>query len=285
MGLNQAQGRYIVFLDADDFIDKDYLAKVFVKLEEELYDICSFTVRRVDESGRYLYEQLFSQMEESIDFSIQGKEEFLCSNFLQYKYGWEVCFHVFRRELIERISLRFDESIKYAEDIPFTFTYLLYAKNYAKLPDTLYNYTQRYSSISNQYDREGQLVQLFGRVYSDIANALYGAGDDEEGASIYFAAMLHYFINKYENHMELPRIRQILVQSEYGDFILRQVEMLINQKEKIKQIYGNEEGTKLWSLSRYLHGGNLRQYNRVLKMQELNEEKKDKKTGFEYKST
>ena len=43
IGLSEAKGKYIVFLDSDDYIEKELLAKVYEQMETQKYDICSYS--------------------------------------------------------------------------------------------------------------------------------------------------------------------------------------------------------------------------------------------------
>ena len=56
VGLEYANGKYVVFIDSDDYIDKDY----FQHLSEHDEDVEFIDVRSFDEAGRVLKEAYMS---------------------------------------------------------------------------------------------------------------------------------------------------------------------------------------------------------------------------------
>ena len=56
VGLEYANGKYVVFIDSDDYIEKDY----FKLLSQHDEDVVYIDVRNVDEDGRVLKEEYMS---------------------------------------------------------------------------------------------------------------------------------------------------------------------------------------------------------------------------------
>ena len=71
--------------------------------------------------------------------------------FCSIRQAGKYVFMYFAEILSRRTISGFDEQVKYAEDIPFTFQYMLYVSRWVKMPDILYNYTLRDSSLSDRY--------------------------------------------------------------------------------------------------------------------------------------
>ncbi len=189
-GLSVAKGKYILFLDADDYIEKELVSKVYYYLEEKGYDACSYCVRRVDENNNYIYEMKFGNKYQEYSFTDDNREQFLVNEFLQYDFGWEVCFYAFRRSILKEYQIMFSEDIQYAEDIPFVFHYLLHAKKFIKIPDILYNYTWRNNSATSTVDNT-----LFNKsIFSDVFNEMMKApAISSDRYDIYFASLLKYY--------------------------------------------------------------------------------------------
>ena len=51
-GLNLSEGKYIVFLDNDDYIDEDYLSTLYNTIENECLDLVISGYKLVDEQGK-----------------------------------------------------------------------------------------------------------------------------------------------------------------------------------------------------------------------------------------
>lgn len=260
--LDMARGTYIVFVDGDDYIEKDYLANVYVRMAEMGYDLCSFASRRVDESGNYLFEQRFTDMIEEWDFSVSDKESFFWTYFLQYKAGWEACYHVFRRDIIEEHGLRFCEELPYAEDLQFTFSYLLYVNRYIKIPDVLYNYTVRRSSITKMTTRKAQIGYVFGDIFGAMMDAYKRTKNADLDNYLYFAALMQYFMVEFLRYMSLQEIREQLLTNVHHKRIFQMLRVMRRKRKKLQEIYGDWAGKKLWIEAMYLEKGNYKKYER-----------------------
>lgn len=178
IGLDNAQGEYITFIDSDDEIHQDYLLNLYDCIINYNVDIViSGYTKKWDENDRE-NEPVF------YDLSGKYKMEDLLFDFalMQSKYGifgwcWSKIFH---RELIKNV--RFDEMVSLAEDLDF------YLRLYPKI-DTVYIDNKPYyfyrqetdnsliSSIADdKIDYFTQLkIQIRIRDYLDSENVLVGS--------------------------------------------------------------------------------------------------------------
>ena len=240
-GLDKAQGAYIMFLDSDDDLEKEALAKVRETMNRGHYDIASFAARRIDEDRRFLYELRFDDRVGERIFDDDSRELFLWQDFLQYKVGWEVCFHVFCREQIEKYGIRFDESVKYAEDMPFTFCYMLHVTKWVKMPDILYNYTFRNSSISKQTHKEAMVEAIMAEDYNQMCADLRG-GQKE----LLYAALLFYFKDSFLKGTGVEEFKKLLFDSKEAQEHKKRLKKLRWKKKKLQSLYGEQQGEKFY---------------------------------------
>lgn len=255
VGLSLASGKYIVFLDSDDYIEKELLTKVYEQMEVQEYDICSYAARRVDEENNFLYEIRFEDMVKALQFDAESRDLFFWQSFLQYKVGWEVCFHVFRRDIIETNQIRFDSTIKMAEDIPFTFEYLLYVERWIKLPDVLYDYTLRNGSITKVYNSSREIEKIFGDIFEKIKQILKKKDAKRYNAkkvSIFYAMLLYYYKAKSVRDISIEEFRNILKHLQNHASQKKQLCILLFQKKSLQHILGRTEGDKLYDFVRFL---------------------------------
>lgn len=117
--LEIAQGDYITFVDSDDWIENDMIQSMLTCAAKNDADIvcCGFYFDNVDTTGHL---QKFEKAE--------YENEEIVLNLLLDNIRPEVCSKLYSAELINQF--RFDESIKYAEDLPFNFYLMLKAKNF-----------------------------------------------------------------------------------------------------------------------------------------------------------
>lgn len=126
-------------------------------------DLYSFNARKVDGQGEVTKRLLYVVENETVVFPNEEERfSFFFDRFMQYQTGWEVCFRIFRRSLIEKVKLRFLPTQEvFAEDYLFTFQYLLYAEKIRLLCNIFYNYFQRDTSLLNTLEMETVLPRLF----------------------------------------------------------------------------------------------------------------------------
>ena len=109
-GLDKATGKYICFIDADDWVDKDYIESLLPTEGEDLV-VCSF-----------MYETM---------------QSFFLSNVVRDKINIETVLHllldhmavcspcckIMRRDIIEQSNIRFDVNVSAGEDMLFVCDY------------------------------------------------------------------------------------------------------------------------------------------------------------------
>ena len=140
MGLDHASGEYLYFVDSDDYIDPALLETVIPYMENNS-DLVAFGYSFFNESGVY---KTVSWKWNEWRLSSENRISFYVESLLRYKLGWEACFRMFRRDLIEQHNIRFEGII--AEDLYFSLCYCAYAKKIVCIEKSLYYYFQHNES-------------------------------------------------------------------------------------------------------------------------------------------
>ena len=180
-GLENAQGEFVYFMDADDWIETKFL-EIFVRNGiKDAYE----TRQRHYENEYCDYDIIFQgfvreladgRKDESFamdaDTSMMSKEEIICRLYKEHVYGWSWC-KLFRREIIEKHHIRFDESLRLWEDELFTSEFLKYAGSVRTVKSHLYHYIYYPNSLmqtNNTYLKRLFLSERMNEALMPIAN-------------------------------------------------------------------------------------------------------------------
>ena len=136
-GLSYAIGKYIVFVDADDYINKDY----FQMLSEHDEDIVFIDVEALNENGKVVRREYISF------YKNMDKDDFMRAQ-MTGKINWGGVRKVVKREIIEYNNIRYSDH-KVGEEALFTYASVFHSKTIAFIERPVYFYVQREDSLSH----------------------------------------------------------------------------------------------------------------------------------------
>lgn len=138
-GIKAAKGKYIVFIDSDDYIEKKMLKKMLenIKTGSDL----------VVTGFNWVYEKKNIEDERFLsDQKIKSKNKIFKKLFLN-EINTSIWNKMFKIEILKKQNIYFDD-LKGAEDYDFIFRYLLYTEEIKVIGAPYYNYIQRQSGLS-----------------------------------------------------------------------------------------------------------------------------------------
>lgn len=138
VGIERATGKYITFVDVDDWVDQECYEKMYRKAQESLADIVAAGFFVSDDNEDILKNSVTNQEEKILQKDMIA--DFLCGKIDVHCYD-----KIFLRKLVEKI--RFDTKLKIAEDRKFLFEIFLVAKSIYLIPDVFYHYYQNANSV------------------------------------------------------------------------------------------------------------------------------------------
>lgn len=143
-GLDQARGQYIIFIDADDYIEKNTVEVLIKKAIEEKCDIIRYGYVR---ETKFLKKAYKFSTDKNIKISKQYYSEKVYPYLISTGDFSSTCTTLLKKEIINNI--RFDENLKYGEDFKFMVQAILNSETIFVIPKALYHYRYNFSSATN----------------------------------------------------------------------------------------------------------------------------------------
>ncbi len=148
-GIKAAQGKYICFIDSDDFIDNSMM--------EELYNEIEKTNSDVVESNIFLYDDKTHKVEGRKNKKYNSAEK---GSYLWGKYTTEVCNKIYKKEFLLKNSIFFEEGMIHEDDL-FTIRILFSTNKICHIQKSFYYYRiNRCGSTMTNVNLEKRLQAL-----------------------------------------------------------------------------------------------------------------------------
>ncbi|WP_028235369.1 glycosyltransferase family 2 protein [Pseudobutyrivibrio sp. MD2005] len=203
-GLCKANGKYVTFVDQDDWLENNTYSSLIYEMERANADVYVFGYSKdyddksIQMKNNGLIPDIISDSQDIIKYAFY-REEY--RNFAAFVWN-----KIFRKSFLMNNNIYFDESLKRGDDVIFTAMvslsnpYTLYnSKNY-------YHYYQRTDSITHTYTNENynRLKDIL-LGYEKAINMLESGGvsmmyiDYMKCFYVYHASLLLEWVNKQNN--------------------------------------------------------------------------------------
>ncbi len=145
-GIDNARGRYLHFVDSDDYLEPGMMEPLLRRAVEENLDMLLFNYMNVDSEGK----PMSGPVVKHATTPVMTGYEYLSAHAM-IPYAW---LFLLSRDHINRMGLRFDTSLRYCEDGPFSARILPNAERVAFSDAVVYCYVNRENSIMHDTDIE-----------------------------------------------------------------------------------------------------------------------------------
>lgn len=205
-GIKNATGKYVLFIDADDFLENDAVEKLVNVAKNENSDLIVFGYKKITDDGKTNVKSY--QSRKCVGKDIREHYEYYFDQLGKWGIQGAPWNKFFDLEIIKHNEIEYP-SLKRHQDEVFISRYVSYAENVVFITDVLYNH--RVNSKKKVYAK-------FPLDYISIVKELY-----------------HYrktIIGKWNPHNEIVKE---LMYSEYINNVLKSCCLILNPKLKLKR--------------------------------------------------
>lgn len=210
-GIDEAQGEYLWFVDADDTVDAGTLFRAADTIAKQRPDILLFGMSfdYYHRGKLYRRDKLAPPCAGSLSFE-QLKERF--QEFYDCNALTTACNKFMRRDILMHSGVRFHEDMILMEDFLFVLELLPYCKNFYSLPEAIYRYRQA-EDEKGAYRRLQRIPDLAGYMQP------FEAGLDTLGISAQEAGTLYEMLLRQKlYYAPLRQIREILAEHKQSKY-------------------------------------------------------------------
>lgn len=160
-GLQQTNGDFIFFLDADDYLlDNHTFERLINIIQSTKIDFIRFEYKAVDCDNNYLFNNKIKYLRRKNYYQIVSPAKY-CHKIAYNEFF--LCFSFFKSSIIKNKQLNFIEGCRMREDADFIIRYLSYCQYVMYIPDELYAYRKHNNAATslNSTKYESDLKSVF----------------------------------------------------------------------------------------------------------------------------
>ncbi len=183
-GLDIAQGRFVAFIDSDDYVKENMFEGLYNKAIETNADaVISGGFITVKADGNIIFDRdttdevLFDGNARQLALEMMGA---MPNYHKDSVYEMSVCKGIYNNQIIEAHNIRFQSERKYiSEDLIFHFDFCQHAQKVLIVPTLYYYYCENMSSLTKQYqrDRFNRNVEFYRYINTVLEKYQYGFED------------------------------------------------------------------------------------------------------------
>ena len=222
-GIEKARGKYILFVDSDDYIDTRLIEKLQTYMEREV-DLIKFKLQRVKQSG-----EVIEKVKGPVFEEVSGQEAF------NKMYSEDVlldspCVYLIKKELFKNNKFK----RTYHEDFGLIPLIILKAKTIVSTPYYLYLYVQAPDSITRNESYEKILKKMedcfahYDNMIKEIENLQLNP-KTLENIKIYYTNAIILKLNELKKSEKNIYIKEIKKRKMYNNIKARSIKQFIKK--------------------------------------------------------
>lgn len=228
-GIEEAKGKYIQFVDADDYIEKNMIEILYNNAIKYNADLSTCNIKQFDEKGRETSENIKK------GFHVYNNDEYIKNIYDDTMYYGYPINKLFKREYIGKI--RFNENISNSEDLLFLFEITNENSKIVYDGDSfLYNYVHRKNSASTHKYNFKNISSLIAMEYiiKNYVDKFSPELKDKYILGYYVENLRAYYLYKKNKKANEYKLKLKEVKDKYYKYLLKS--KYISKKIKVKLV-------------------------------------------------
>lgn len=208
LGIEKATGKYLLFIDADDYLKENYVHKMLEDIENYELTVCSYS---------FVYEDLNKMQEQKYSNKLGNltipKDDFIKLYHVQLlNLVWN---KIYRADIVKKNNIRFNEKITKGEDLLFNLDYIAHINTDIKIiNESLYYYVTKPTGLNRSFREPIEdRMERTSLVYNKMKNITTKHNNEiiAEIINMYFIHLRNY---KEENNLKNPKKEWINILSK-----------------------------------------------------------------------
>ncbi|WP_418616204.1 glycosyltransferase family 2 protein [[Ruminococcus] torques] len=146
-GIKASCGKYICFVDSDDYVSEYYIEKLVASLENNFAECAICAIQKVDTEGQPIDSNEIPFKEECITSKEAIKKLFDLPATIEMSSSNKI----FLADIVKENELYFNETMRYGEDLKFVLDYFEKIKNVSMYPESLLYIVNRNDSETHRF--------------------------------------------------------------------------------------------------------------------------------------
>ena len=252
-GLDIAKGKYIIFIDGDDYAEKELISTLVKTAEEEKLDLVqvNYIKEEIDKSVLQKHFKVKKDVYKGKEDILENISALISNNRNSDQFFSlirSVAGKIFKRNIIEKKEkLRFKEDLVLSENLIFTMEYMLRAKKIKYLEKYLIHFKKDEASLRESY---------IPKIEKEAKNSI---------------KYMRKLIRETKTELELSKNEKKKIDEDFAYFVFERVFLVY--KHKINRVEeGLDEKSKKRNLLEFINKNNLYKYIKKIDRKKLDEE-------------
>lgn len=166
IGIQNANGEYIWFVDSDDWIEENALLILFEKIKYNNPDLIIFNSKMIKKNNVIINK--FNV--DNYELINMNTNEFFNKYYFKYNIGFELWNKLYKKDIITENNIYFSDEETIGEDLLFNLYYYEHINNYLYIKDILYNYLSREDSamFTKSKNRHINQMSVYDKIYNNL---------------------------------------------------------------------------------------------------------------------